>query len=131
LPFGEPIVGPDGELILPPEVFQKEPRTRPIGPITRYAGESRRQYVTVANRFQSGQVVLSPGESAEVPNTGALVKLLAIEGDNTVVLLEDGEEYTWVRGKVEWVLKPKKAETNEEEVVEGEESADEGFGSAG
>jgi tetratricopeptide (TPR) repeat protein len=124
----EPMIGPDGELILPPDVFKREPKTRPIGPISYLPGEPPKPYVTIANRYKSGQVVLSVGQSAEVPNSRVSVKVLAVEGGNTVVLLEEGEEYTWVRGKVEWVLKPKEMAGDDST---GDENSEEESGDSG
>ncbi len=98
-------VTPEGDVILRPGAFDVDPKTRPIGPIKSFPGNPPEPLVTIGNRFKSGQVSLSPGQTAEVPETGISVTLVDVDG-NKVRLIENGIEYTWVRGKVEWTWLP-------------------------
>ncbi len=107
----DPLVDSNGDIIITPSTLRKEPKTRPVGPVMHAIGDLSVPKVKIGNLYLTGQVELLAGESGIVPGSDVEVKILRIEGDNTVVLLEDGEEYTWIRGKVEWVLKKKSEES--------------------
>jgi len=113
------MVTPGGDLMLTEDAFDIKPVTRPIGPVEFAPGKQSVPYVTVANRFDAGKIVLTPGQEGVVPNSGVNVTLKSVEGTNRVVLIEEGVEYLWVRGRVEWVLTPMDAgPTTEEEMFE-------------
>ena len=93
----------DGTVILP-EDLRRDPVARPIGPIEYLPGKPPKPIVTIGNRFSSGQVNMEVGQSAQMPKSGVTVELTSVKG-NQVTLIEEGVEYVWVRGKVEWVLR--------------------------
>jgi len=94
---------PDDGTIIRQEDLRREPVTRPIGPINYIPGKPPKPLVTIGNRFSSGQVNLSVGQTAQMPKSGMTIELVGVKG-NMVTLLEEGVEYVWVRGKVEWVM---------------------------
>jgi len=118
----DPLIDSNGDLIITSSTLRKEPKTRPVGPVMHTIGESSAPKVKIGNLYLTGQVELLAGESGIVPVSEVKVKVLRVVGDNTVVLLEDGEEYTWIRGKVEWVLKKKFGESESS----GDETSTEG-----
>jgi len=94
---------PEDGTIIRPEDLRRDPVTRPIGPINYIPGKPPKPLITIGNRFSAGQVNMSVGQTAQMPKSGVTIQLVGVKG-NKVTLLEEGVEYVWVRGKVEWVL---------------------------
>lgn len=113
-------ITPEGDVILRPNAFKREPKTRPIGPVISIPGEPPQHLVTIGNRYKSGQVSLSVGQTGEVPKSGVEVTLAEVDG-NRVKIVEDGVDYIWVRGKVEWVWIPDEEDkaTSDTQATEG------------